>query len=587
LLLGSWQPLRAQFVGHVTGPYRQRVVPAVDFRDSDRLSNLIQAGELRLSLQDCIALALENNLDIELQRYNPRIADADLQKAKAGGVPKGFSLSLQPGSEGTTGTATSSGPGTPSLEPVLVSQINLKHQSQPLTNSFTNGTSNLISNSRLSNFGIQKSFLTGTTVNFGWNNSWLNQNSARADFNPSTTGSMGLTVTQHLLQGFGLAVNSRNILIAKNNRQVSELVFKQQVIATISSVISLYWDLVSLNEDSKVKRQSLELAQKLLADNRQRVELGSLAAIEISRSEAEVARAEQDVTVAESELRQQETVLKNNLSRGGVSQEPLAGARIILTDALHTPDSVPVAPVHELFGRAFENRPEMLESSLQVENLKTGLKGTKSALLPSLDLIASVQNNALAGQVNPLPMPGPTAPRVVNPTLLGGYGTVLSQIFSRDFPDYWVGFQLTIPLTNHAAQADMARDQLGLRQQEIKQRQIKNQIQVEVTNAVTAAEQARARYQAALKFRTYQQQTFEAEQARYELGASTSFFVIQAQRDLAQAKSSEIAALTAYNKARTELDRSTGETIAANNIVLEEAMRGEISHVSPAVPKFK
>jgi outer membrane protein TolC len=575
MLLAACQPLEAQFLGGITAPYRANAAPPANFGDSDRIASLLQAGEFRLSLQDAIALALENNLDIEVQRYTPRIADTDLKKARAGSVPRGISFS---------------GTGLLNLEPVLVSQITFKHQSQPLTNSFTNGTSDLISDSKLGNFAFQKSFLTGTTISFGWNNSWLNQNSSRADFNPSTTTSMGVTVSQRLLQGFGPAVNSRYIRIARNNRQVSELTFKQQVIATVSSVISQYWDLASLNEDLRVKQQTLALARKLLDENRQRVELGSLAAIEISRSEAEVARAEQDLTIAETALRQQETTLKNNLSRRGLSDSPLAAARIALADTLRAPDSQPIEPIQELFARARENRPEIQQSSLQIENSQFVLKGTKSALLPSLDLVASVQNNALAGQVNQLPLPstqGAPAPRVVDPFFLGGYGTALSQLFSRKFPDYWVGFQLTIPLGNQAVQADVARDQLTLRQEEVRHRQIENQIQVEVTNAVTAVEQARARYRAAAKFREYQQQTLEAEQGKYELGDSTTFFVIQAQRDLAQARSAEIAALTAYNKARTELERATGETVEANNIILEEALRGEISGSSHPVREPK
>jgi outer membrane protein len=589
LFLALCQPLAAQVLGGITAPYRAHEVPPVQFSDSGRLASLLRAGKIYLSLQDAIALALENNLDIELQRYSPRIAESDLQKAKAGGVPRGFSFTLQP-SESATGSSDiySSGSGGLNLEPVLVSQLTLSHKSQPLTNSFTNGTSNLISNSRIGNLGIQKSFLSGTTINFGWNNNSLNQNSARADLNPSTTASMGLTLTQHLLQGFGPSVNSRYIQIARNNVRVSELTFRQQVIATVSSVISLYWDLVSLNEDLEVKRQTLALARKLLDDNKQRVELGSLAAIETARTEAEVARAEQDMTIAETALRQEETVLKNDLTRTGVSTSSLATARIIPTDSLRMPDYKPALPIEDQVARALENRPEIAQSGLAVENQKLNLKGAKNALLPSLDLIASLQNNALAGQVNPLPIPlvqgssaqpQPRDPSLINPIFLGGYGTALSQIFSRNFPDYVVGLQFTIPLGNHAAQADMARGQLELRQQEVRQHQVKNQIQVDVANALTAVDQARARYQAAAKFRSYEQQTLEAEQSRYELGASTSFFVIQVQRDLAEARSAEIAALTAFNKAQNELDRATGETIDTNNIIVEDAMRGNISRL--------
>jgi outer membrane protein TolC len=476
-----------------------------------------------------------------------------------------------------------------------VGQVNWSHRSLPQANSFSTGTSYLVSNSKLSNFGIQKGFLTGTTVNFGWNNNWLDQNSARADFNPSTAASFNLTITQRLLQGFGLAVNSRNIRVAKNNQQVSDSVFEQQVIATVSAVIGIYWELVSLNEEVKVRRQTLALSQKLLEDNKQRVELGNLAAIEIARTEAEVARAEQDLTISETALLQQETVLKNALTRTGVASYSLSTARIVPTDSLRVPDLETVAPIQDLIAKALAGRPELRQSGLQIQNTKLSLKGTKSALLPSLDLVANLQNNALAGQINWLPIPAvqgsslapqPRSPTSVDPFFLGGYGTVLSQLFSRNFPDYAIGVQLTIPLRNRGAQADMVHDQLALRQQEIRQKQLANQVQVDVQNALIAVQQARARHQAAVKSRLYQEQTFEGEQGKYELGASTSYFVIQAQRDLAAARSAEIAALSAYNKARTDLDKATGQTISANNIVIEEARRGQVSREPGPLPMF-
>jgi outer membrane protein TolC len=257
------------------------------------------------------------------------------------------------------------------------------------------------------------------------------------------------------------------------------------------------------------------------------------------------------------------------------------------------PDRETVAPIQDLTAEAVSSRPELRQSGIQIQNTKLSLKGTKSALLPSLDLVANLQNNALAGQINSLPIPPvqgsslapqPRNPNSVDSFFLGGYGTVLSQLFSRNFPDYAIGLQLTIPLRNRAAQADMVHDQLALRQQEIRQKQLGNQVEVEVQNALIAVQQARARYQAAVKSRIFQEQTFEGEQGKYELGASTSYFVIQAQRDLAAARSSEIAALSAYNKARTDLEKATGQTISANGIVIEEARRGRVSREPGPLP---
>ncbi len=600
--------------------YRFREEAPVNLANSGRLDALLRAGKIYLSLQDAIALALENNLDIELQRYGPRIADSDILRAEAGGLLRGVPTSVARGATSAvaqaTGTAggqtggapaaagggeavtaggaiiTTTGTAIPNLDPVITAVYNWSHRTIPQTNSFTTGTNSLIIKNTTGNFVLRKGFLTGTSLEFGWNNSASETNAGRSDFNPSTTANFNLTVTQHLLQGFGIAVNNRNIRIARNNRRVSDLVFRQQVINTVASVVNLYWDLVSFNEDVKVKRQALALAEKLYNDNKKQVEIGTLAPIEIVRAEAEVARAQQELTVAETRVLQQETILKNALSRTGVASPLLADARIVPTDTIRMPEVEPVEPIQDLVARALDLRPELQQSRLSVENTKIGLEGTKSALRPSLDLVASLQNNALAGQINALPIPPipgtnisvPRNPANVDPFFIGGYGTVLGQLFRRNFPDYGIGFQLNIPLRNRAAQADMIRDQLTLRQQEIRQQQLINQIRLDVTNALIALQQARASYQAAMKARVLQEQTLEAEEKKYALGASTIFFVIQAQRDLAQARSAEVASLSAYVKAKAELDRATGQILEVYNISLEEAMRGQVSRPPAPVP---
>jgi len=581
IILGAvaTQPRGAAAVFH---SYRAKPVPPAKLANSDRLDSLIRAGRLYLSLSDAIALALENNLDLDLQRYNAFIADAELRRAQAGTNPGALT---SPG--GTlTGPVTSSGSAVPNLDPVIVSEVDWSHNSQPLTNSFSTGTNYLFSDSTVANVGIEKGFLTGTTVRLDWDNNWLKQNSPRADFNPYTTSSLGVTLRQPILKGFGLALNSRFIRIAQNNQRLTGYAFSRQVMTAVSTVATLYWDLVSLGDEVKVRQQTLELARRLLDDNRQRLELGSLAEIEVVRSQAELARAQQDLTIAETALRQQETRLKDVLTRTGVVSTMLSNVRVVPTDPLRKPDTKPAPAIGGLVNKALASRPEIAQAKLELENSKLALKGTKSSLLPSLDFVASMRHNALAGDVNPLLVSSsgssglavPRNPSSVDPFFLGGYGTVLRQIASRNFPDYAVGFQLIIPLRNRAAQANVTRDQLALRQQEIRRRQVEKSIEADVDDAVVAIEQARARYRSAAEFREFQDRTLRAEQDRYELGASTTFFVIQAQRDLAQARSSEIAALSAYTIALIQLNQATGETLAANNIVIDEAFQGRVNH---------
>jgi outer membrane protein TolC len=599
--------------GYVQRYQAQEIAP-IDLRNSTRLDSLLRAGKIYLSLQDAISLALENNLDIEIQRYGPRLAEAELQRARAGGLLRGIPTQLNQGSTaaqsaqgGSTlgsGSATSfrstseagsaggavfstSGSAIPNLETYAFATYQFSHSTQIQANSFSSGIPATVTNRHSPNFGVQRQFLTGTTATLGWNNSHILTNIPRAEINPFTTSNVNFQIQQRLLQGFGLAVNNRNIRIARNEITVADLVFRQQVIQTVSSVINLYWDLVSFNEDVRVKKQALTLAEKLLSDNRKQVEIGTLAPIEIVRAEAEVARTQQDLTISETVLLQQETLVKNALSRTGTSSPLLAEARIVPTDSIRLPDEEKIEPIQDLVAAALQKRPDIEQTRVSIENTKIGILGSKSALRPSLDLVGTLQNNGLAGAINSVPVPGitPEIPfvRVANPSFLGGYGSVLNQIFTRNYPDYSVALQLSIPISNRQARADLLNDQLRLRQQELREQQQVNSMRVDIQNALIAVQQARARYQSSVKARVFAEQTLDAEQKKYALGASTIFLVVQAQRDLALAQGAEVAALSTYARARVQLDFATGRTLEANNIVMDEAKRGQVSR-PPATP---
>ena len=612
LPLTSRQPIQitapAGAWSRVTGRYRTPDVSPIRLGNSSRLDALLRAGNLYLSLQDAIALALENNIDIEVQRYNPLIADQSVERAKAGGFARGVSTGVTAGPTSATGTGgqtgiqgnaasqaaqqgsqggafiTQTGTAIPNLDPSIAGRASWGHFTTPQSSAFVTGTNFFIQRQDLSTVQYQQGFLSGTNVSLGLSSTAVTNNNRRADFNPSNTGTATLNVTQHLLQGFGPSVNNRQIRIAKNNRELSDLVFKQQVIETVSSIINLYWDLVSFNEDVRVKKQALALNEKLLSDNKKQVEIGTMAPIEIVRAEAEVARAQQDLTLSETQVLQQETIIKNVLSRVGVASPALADSRIIATDRINIPDVEAVAPVQDVMAQALHSRPELAQRRIQVENSRISLKGSKSALLPTLDAFVNLANNGLAGQPNTLPeLPGfSRSPQ--SGFFVGGFGTVLTQLFARNFPDYSVGLQFNVPLRNRQAQADVATDLLSFRQSELGLQQLENQVRVQVQNALIGLQQARARYQAAVKNRVLQEQTLDAEQKKLELGASTPYNVILVQRDLAAAQSSEVAALSAYSRARTELDRSTGQTLLTNNISVEEAYRGEISRPPSKLP---
>ncbi|MBM3724060.1 MAG: TolC family protein [Acidobacteria bacterium] len=591
--------------------YRPVYVPGSSFENSTRLERLMRAGKIYLSLEEAVALAIENNLDLESARYGPRIADSDILRASAGQILRGISTNIRQGANSASSAGVLSGASAlgnagggggggdsgllsglnvqlagapiPNLDPNVYFNFNSSHNTRPQTTRIVTGTNFLVSEFKRWSYGVEKSYLSGTTVNFDWSNNVLQQNSPNNDFNPTTSANVTLTIQQRLLRGFGLAVNSRAIRVAKNNRHVSDLVFLEQVIATVGNVIGLYYDLVSFNEELKVRQQALQLNEKLYDDNRKRLEIGTVAPADILQAEAEVAASRQQLLNAETTVMQQEMILKNVLTRTGVDNLMLMEARIIPTTPLPKPGPEGVQPVQDLIARALAIRPEIEQAGIQLENARLNLKGTRSALMPSFDVFAQAANNALAGQVNSVPIPNLSnvpnnlvrSANTVDRYFLGGYGTVLGQLLRRNFPDYTVGFQLNMPLRNRSAQADLIRDQLNLRQQEITVRQLNNAIRLNVINAHIALQQTRAAWETAVKARELQERTLRGEQTKYELGTSTLFNVVLIQRDLVTRLSAEASAVASYVRARTNLEAVTGEILTAHNVEIEEARQGQ------------
>jgi outer membrane protein len=595
-------------IERLTGPYRPRVVSPVDYEDSSRLHGLLRAGNLYLSQADALALAIENNLDVELQRFLTPMANTELLRAKGGGLLRGvpYTLAEAPvgvggpysplnnsaAGRGTTGTTVptnpselgvlgspqanlsilgntplSNGTGVPAYDPSLVSQLGWYHQTTPQSSVSVTGTSTLVSNTTVGNAGYVQGFSTGTQVNAGFNNSYQWLNSFRSSYNPFSTSSLGVTVTQPLLRGFGKDLNRRFIRIAANEQKISSLLFRQQLIATVYGVTRLYTDLVALYEDVKVKQETLGLAEKLLADTSAQVEEGTLAPVEKTRAKAQVASSRQDLVNALGLLEEQEAVLKNVLTRGSMADPAFRTARIIPTDTITVPAADEVPPVDDLLAQALSSRPDLGQARLQVDNSQISLKGSRDAMRPQLDLVGIAQNNGLAGDA----VSGALG---LDPRYVGGYGTALEQVFLRNNPTYGVGIQLALPLRNRVAQADAARDEIQVRQSEVRLRQLQNLARLEVEDAVIAMRRARASYEAAVQTRELQEESLKAEQAKFEVGASTSYFVIQYESLVAQAKSTEVAARSSYVKAKAALQRATGTILEANHISFDAAYQG-------------
>lgn len=600
----SPQPRR--WYSGMTKPYEALPLPPVNISNSSRIDALLRAGNLYLSLSDAIALALENNLDVEIERYEFAIAEADLLRARSGasiqgiptnvlaGIPTGANMALLGSSStglGAAGAASPLGAGL-SFDPFINSNLNFGHTTSPQSNTVTTGTSALVTTNKTANFGVSQSFLTGGTASLAYNNIVQEQNSFRSTINPFTTSSLDLSVNQPLLQGFGFAQNKRTIHIAKNNLRAADFVFRQQVINTVANVVQLYWNLVAAISTVNVNNQAVAVAQKLYDDNQKQVEIGTLAPIEVVRAEAQLATAQQALVAAQSSVLQLESVLKSALSRNGLASDPILTAHVVPTDPIRIPEIEPVVPIQDLVSRALDNRPDLAQSRIQIDNAQIALTGTRNALLPTLNATGDFRSNALVGSQNTifgpvLPQTGQIqTPPIADPFFVGGYGGILSQLFGRNFPTYSIGLSLNIPLRNRAAQANVATASLNLRQNQLLVQRQMNQIRVDVNNATIALNQARAQYQAAVKGRVLQEQTLDADQKKLALGATTVYQVIQDQRDLTTAAAAEVTAQAAYAGARVQLDVSTGSTLANNNVILDEAKSGRVSRVStpPTAP---
>jgi outer membrane protein TolC len=588
-----------------------KVAPLV-LRDSNRLERLIDNGKLYLSLGDAIALALENNLDVAYARYEPLKADTDILRAKSGAQLRGVQTQISTLSTGQSSGAGVSGGGggtgnitgvqensslgggassigaassffgtqSVSLDPVMFGQMQWGHYTNLQTSNFVTGTSTVVNAQSYSLLGFQKGFTSGATVNLNWNNSVVDSNQQRLFVNPSLRTWLNLRITQPLLQGFGRSVNARQIRVARNSREISDLVFRQQIIAVVTRIQLAYWDLVTLRAMADARREDLRVAQQLYDDNRLRVQIGTLAPVDLTRSEGEVAQRRQDLTLAEGRVRRQEVMIKNALSADGLASPFLMDVEIMPTDGMMAvPEVEQIQPVQDLIAMALQSRPELAQSRIQLTNNDMDLKAIRNAMLPSVDAYVSFTNNGLVGTFND------TGEGIeVSDYFLGGLGKGLGQIFRRNFPDYVAGVQVSLPLKNRRAQADMAASLLERRQQDIRLRQQENSIRADVQNVVIDLQEARAQYEVAREGRMLQQKTLDGEQQRFNLGRADILSVVQAQRDLALARVQELGAQNSYVRAKVNLQLTTGQTLEANNIQLEEAYTGSVSREPDPIP---
>jgi outer membrane protein len=596
------------FFPNVFAPYTPLGIPAQPLTNSPRLSQLIQDGKLNLSLEDAVSLALENNLDISVQRFTPWLAEANLLRTKAGGASLGTGTS----SPVLLGSGPSGG-----FDPILTASTTFVDETFPVTNPFISGTgtgssalSSLAQHQSIFNFGYAETFHTGTSVSLSWDNTRESSTAANI-FNPYVQSQLSFTISQPLLSGFGILANTRYIIEAKNTLKVADAQFSQAVIADVTLVENYYWELVFARENVKVEQTTVATDQQLFENNKKQLEIGTMAPLDVLTAESQLASDQQALVQAQTVKLQDETNLLNSITKNPLDAS-LTGVEIVPTTPLSTPDIVENMPIESAVKEAWTKRPELKQIEWNLKNDQIEVKVTKTALLPSLNAFAEYSATGLGGNAtlttstvptgfnpifsepivdgagNPISTssPGPIyLGSPIFPTVVktGGVGDALNSMINAQFPSFIGGVSLSLPIRNRAAQANNAQAQLNERQLEVTYRQEQNLVFVNVRNAIIALTQDRAQVAAAEKARDLAQKTLDAEQKKFQLGSSTSFNVTLRVQELTAAASNEVRAKANLAEAYVLFNQAMGRTLEANNITLADAHAGAVTP-APEIP---
>ncbi len=579
--------------------YRGKTVPPPNMANSVRLDSLIKDGKLYLSLRDAIDLALEDNLDMVIARYNLPIAQMDVLRTQAGGQVRGVNTGVVSGTPGggtggagagsgaggTSGGAGGAGAGASGLvqstlgtgtsvsnyDPFINVTGYVDHTTQQLPNKVIYGVPVIHLNTVLGDISYQQAFPTGGSIQAIWNNSRTTTNSPNNTFNPQFNSFVQFYAQQQLLAGFGLGPNLRFLHIARTNQKVSDIAFRAQVIATVTQICDLYWDLVSAYDNEQVSERSVAFANASLSTSRKQLELQALPAMDVLKAEGEVATREDQLTVARTNLQLQELYMKNAITRS-LDDPVLEEMPVVPTDSVASKVETITTPVPDMIAEALKNRTEVQESSLVLQNSELSRKTARNAMLPSLSMYGFLAGTGYAGTTNPATVPSGT--KVPEAT---GYGSAVENALNYTSPEYQVGFQLSIPLRNRIAKADQYRTELEYRQSQVYLEELKKRIRIEVRNARYALEQGASRVQSARKAHDLAEKTLEIMQKEQKLGAGSNQQTLSAEHDLALVESALVTAETAYEKARVELRRATGDVLEQYGITIETTRMGATS----------
>ncbi len=594
-------------------PYRVRHLPSPGGSSTGGLAQLMRDGKVYLSINDAVALALENNLDLAIARFNMLIADTDIWRADAGSTITGVNSGVVQntpgggasglggqvgtgqggtsiasggagaGAGGLVGSTLGTGAAVGSFDPIVTATLGLDHLRSECNSPLCATDENTASE----DFTYAQSFHWGTDMSVAFDNSRVATNSPDVILSPALNSNFKLQLTQHLLQGFGTAVNTRYIQIARNNRSITDAGFRLQVTATVDQIENMYWDLVYAYENVKVQKEQMELARQTLENNKKQVEIGSLAPIEVVRAQSMIASDQQALTVALTNLELQQLLMKNALSKA-LDDPLLMDAEVIPTSSVDISAQDDEAPAADLVQVALTHRPELTEAKLDMENTEISKKAVQNALLPNLAISAFYGGAGLGGSQNPLLIcksdPGLCGLNGSTPNLAPvSYGSTLSQLFTSSAPDKGAVLSLTIPIRNRTAQASQVRSEYEYRQSNIRLQQLENQVRIEVRNAQFGVEQNRTSVSSAVAAVDFAQQSLDYEKRKFDLRASTTVTVLQNQAALVQAEATLVSAKVAYEKSMVELDRSLGLLLDHAGILIRDSVQGKVTQ-APQIP---
>ena len=486
---------------------------------ASRASAQSPASVRRLSMDEAVKLALEQNLGIQIDRITPQIQDIAVAQARTGWIPN------------------------------LTSTLTNASQNQPSTSALSGGQRKITDNTFATQIGVAQTLKTGATYTFNWNSARATSTNLFTNFDPLLSSNVSFNITQPLLRNYKIDNLRQTLETTRKDREAADVQLQATVVATTRNVKNAYWDLAYQIDNLKAQQQSLDLAKRLLADNEKRVQIGTMAPIDIVEAQSEVARNEEAVIVAEAAIKQAEDRLR------ALIYDPATPDfwTIAIEPTESMPFSVQVVDVDAAVRRALGNRTDVQLSKNSLARSQIEITYFRNQILPDVNAQATYRSNAVGGIVlSPISLAQLDAPRSI--VSERGFGTVIGDVLQSAFPTWTVGVTLAYPLGTSSQETNLAKARLQYTQEEVRLKDLELQIATQVRDAARQVQTNQKRVDSARAARELGERRLEAEEKKFAAGIQISFFVFQAQRDLAQARTAEIRAISDYNKSLVDLE---------------------------------